>query len=119
MSEAQAHSQAGYCYLKLGDHEGARTHLRKGLRLQESRYSREGALRRVLLASTYVQQARPEIDEAINLGGKALDALGGEVDSPRCIGHISRLVDDLAPYRRSTNVREFIDRARPLLATKG
>lgn len=115
MDEAQAHAQAGYCYLKLGDHPRARAHLRNGLSLQDSSYSREGALRNVLLATTYLHQDRPELDQALIHGGRGLDALTGEVDSTRCIGHLSRLVDGLRPYRRSPGVAEFVDRARPVL----
>ncbi|TDD59355.1 hypothetical protein E1293_46490 [Actinomadura darangshiensis] len=116
MDQAQAHAQAGYCYLKLGDHSRARAHLRNGLSLQDSSYSREGALRHVLLATTYLQQDRPELDQALTHGSRALDALAGEVDSTRCIGHLSRLVDNLRPYRRSTGVAKFVDRASPMLA---
>jgi hypothetical protein len=114
MDEAQAHAQAGYCYVKLGDHTRACGHLRHGLSMQDSSYSREGALRHVLLAITYLQQNKPELDHALAHGGRAVDALSTEVDSTRCVGHVSRLVDGLRPYRRSTDVREFIDRAQPL-----
>lgn len=116
MDQAQAHAQAGYCYLKLGDHARARFNLRHGLALQDSSYSREGALRHALLASIYLQQDKPELDQALAHGDHALDALAGEVDSARCIGHLSRLTDALRPYRRSPGAAEFIDRARPLLA---
>jgi hypothetical protein len=63
MDVTQAHAQAGYCYLKLGDHTRARTHLRHGLRLQDATYSREGALRQVPLATTYIRQDRPDLDQ--------------------------------------------------------
>ncbi|WP_285697378.1 hypothetical protein [Actinomadura sp. NBRC 104412] len=115
MDHAQAHAQAGYCYLKLGDHARARFHLRHGLALQDSSYSREGALRHALLATTYLQQDRPEPDQALAHGDRALDALAGEVDSARCIGHLSRLTDAFRPYRRSPGVAAFLDRVRPVL----
>ncbi|GII56057.1 hypothetical protein Pth03_44460 [Planotetraspora thailandica] len=117
MTEAQAHAQAGYCYLRLGDHARARAHLRSGLRLQESTHSREGALRHVLLATTYVQQPQPDIDKALEYGDRAVDALTGQVDSPRCVGHISRLVKTLKPYG-SPEVHAFVERARPLIQAK-
>ncbi|MCW2937705.1 MAG: hypothetical protein JWN00_690 [Actinomycetia bacterium] len=53
---------------------------------------------------------------ALAQGNPAIDLLTAEVDSARCVGHVSRLVDDLAPYRRSPGVREFTARARPFLA---
>lgn len=104
MDKAQAHAQAGYCYLKLGDHTRARGHLRHGL-----------ALRHVLLATTYLQQDKVELDQALARGGRAVDALFSEVDSARCVGHLSRLVDSFGPYRRSAGVAEFLDQARPVL----
>ncbi|SEG26921.1 hypothetical protein SAMN04489712_104155 [Thermomonospora echinospora] len=116
MDEAHAHAQAGYCYLRLGDHSRARAHLRSGLRLQGAGYSREGALRRVLLATSYVQQEHPNLDAGLAQAHQALDTLTGEVDSARCLGHLSHLVDHLTPHRRSPEVREFIDRARPLMS---
>lgn len=116
MDEAQAHAQAGYCYLKLGDHTRARGHLRHGLTLQDSSYSREGTLRQVLLATTYLHQDKPELDQALAHGGRALDALAGDVDSTRCIGHLARLIDSLGPFRRSAHVSEFLDQAKPVLA---
>ncbi|MFF5264612.1 hypothetical protein ACFY4C_37290 [Actinomadura viridis] len=112
MDEAQAHAQAGYCYLKLGDHTRARGHLRHGLTLQDTTYSREGALRHILLAITYLQQPHPELDQALTHGSLALDALASEIDSARCLGHLSRLVNALRSYRRSAGVAEFIARAR-------
>jgi tetratricopeptide (TPR) repeat protein len=116
MDEAQAHAQAGYCYLKLGDHAHARGHLSHGLARQDAAYSREGALRHVLLATTYLEQDRPELEQALSHGGRALDALSSDVDSARCLGHLSRLVDSLGTYRRSSGVAEFINRARPVLS---
>lgn len=51
MDDAQAHAQAGYRYLTLGDHTRARSHLRRSLALQNPSYSREGALRHGRLAT--------------------------------------------------------------------
>jgi hypothetical protein len=115
MNPAQAHAQAGYCHLRIGDHPQARYHLRRALRLQDTGYSREGVLRQTLLATTYLQQTQPDIDSALAHAGHAIDALDDHVDSARCLGHVSRLTQALAPYRRSTGVREFLDRTRPLL----
>lgn len=117
MDEAQAHAQAGYCHLRLGEPTRARRHLRHALRLHNATYSREGALRQALLATTYVQQDKPDLEQALHHGNLAANALSGEVDSARCVGHLCRLVDELAPYRRSPGIREFIDHARPLLTT--
>ncbi|MFJ4966028.1 hypothetical protein ACIP6P_26885 [Streptomyces sp. NPDC088729] len=115
MSPSQAHAQAGYSNLRIGDHLRARHHLRRSLQPQEGTYSREEALRDILLASTYQQQPRPDLAQALVHGNRAVDALTGEVDSPRCVGHLARLVSGLSPYRRSRGVAEFIGRTRPVL----
>ncbi len=117
MDPAQAHAQAGYCHLRIGDHSRARYHLRRALRLQDTSYSREGALRQILLATSYLQQQQPDIDAALAHAGRATDALHDQVDSARCRAHVSHLAQTLAPYRRLSGIREFLDRARPLLAS--
>lgn len=112
MDPAQTHAQAGYCHLRIGEHTQARYHLRRAIHLQDTVYSREGALRQILLATTYLQQKRPDIDSALAHAGLAIDVLDGQVDSARCRGHVSRVTESLAPYRRSSGVREFLDRTR-------
>ncbi|GGM51867.1 hypothetical protein GCM10011608_41050 [Micromonospora sonchi] len=117
INEAQAHAQAGYCYVKLEDWARARDHLRTALRLQADEYTREGALRNALLATTYVQQEQPELDRAIALGDQAVQTLTGQVTSARCIKHVRNLVDTLRPYRRTPAVRRFCQDARDLITT--
>ncbi|MFI0901760.1 hypothetical protein [Streptomyces sp. NPDC020983] len=115
MTPSQAHAQAGFCYLRIGDHSRARNHLHRSLQSQGTDYSREHALRDVLLATTYQQQPRPDIAQALVHGNQAVDLLTTEVDSPRCVGHLGALVTGLGPYRRSPGVTDFIQRARPVL----
>ncbi|MET7950538.1 hypothetical protein [Micromonospora sp. NPDC005324] len=117
INEAQAHAQAGYCFVKLEDWPRARDHLRAALRLQSNEYTREGALRNALLATTYVQQEHPELDKALALGDQAVQTLTGQVTSTRCIKHVRNLVGALAPYRRTPTVRQFCQDARDLIAT--
>lgn len=115
INEAQAHAQAGYCYVKLEDWTRAREHLRAALRLQGNEYTREGALRNALLATTYVRQANPDLDRAIALGDQAVQTLSGQVTSARCVKHVRGLVETLAPYRRNAAVHRFREDARQLL----
>lgn len=117
LDETHAHGQAGYCYLVLHDWDRARTHLKTAIRTQTSDHSREAALRHALLATTYVQQQQPALDEAITYGSKALSALEADVDSPRCVNHVRRLGDRLRPYRRQADVRSFLDRIAALKAS--
>jgi len=117
INEAQAHAQAGYCYVKLEDWTRAREHLRAALRLQDDEYSREGALRNALLATTYVRQDQPELDKALALGDQAVQTLTGQVTSARCIKHVRNLVGALGPYRRTPAVRRFCNDTKDLIAT--
>ncbi|WP_422740167.1 hypothetical protein ACN263_13610 [Micromonospora sp. WMMD729] len=116
VNEAQAHAQAGYCFVKLEDWPRAREHLRSALRLQSNEYTREGALRNALLATTYVKQENPELDKALALGDEAVQTLTGQVTSARCIKHVRNLVGALSPYRRTPAVRQFCQDARGLIA---
>lgn len=117
INEAQAHAQAGYCFVKLEDWSRARDHLRTALRLQGNEYTREGALRNALLATTYVRQEHPELDRALALGEQAVQTLAGQVTSARCVKHVRNLVGALTPYQRTTAVRRFRQDARDLIAT--
>jgi tetratricopeptide (TPR) repeat protein len=115
LDEAQAHAMAGFCYLRLQDWSRARQHLRAALRLQDPSCAREGALRHILLAQTYLRQDQPEVDHAVTLTSRAVQTLTGEVDSARCVGHLARLVSDFAPYRRRPAVRQLTEQADGLL----
>lgn len=117
VNEAQAHAQAGYCFVKLEDWPRARDHLRAALRLQGNEYTREGALRNALLATTYVRQEQPELDKALALGDQAVQTLTGQVNSARCVKHVRNLVGALTPYRRTPAVRRFYQEAKDLIAT--
>jgi tetratricopeptide (TPR) repeat protein len=95
LDEAQVNAQAGYCYVRLEDWSRAQDHLLAALRLQDDSYTREGALRRALLASRYARQGDPE--QACDIANKAVDVLAEDVDSDRCVGHIRRVQDALSP----------------------
>ncbi|WP_405135536.1 hypothetical protein [Nocardia sp. NBC_01388] len=109
LDRAQAHGQAGYCYLRLAQYTDARRHLREALRTQDPAAIREGALRNTLLAKTYVRQTDPEVDRALSHAGAAVAALSGQASSARCVGHLTGLLRDLVPYRRRPAVQEFAD----------
>jgi tetratricopeptide (TPR) repeat protein len=108
LDEAQVNAQAGYCYTKLSDWPRAQSHLLAALRLQEDSYSREGALRRALLATTYARQGDPE--QACEIGNRAIDILADDVDSDRCVGHVRRLQLSLSGYKKVAAVRELNER---------
>jgi hypothetical protein len=117
INPAQAEAQAGYCYVKLEDWPRARFHLRRALQLQDDACTREGALRNALLATTYVRQDSPDLDQAIALGTQAVETLSGLVTSARCVKHVKRLTDSLDPYRRNALVRQFLEQSTDLLRT--
>jgi tetratricopeptide (TPR) repeat protein len=110
LDEAQVNAQAGYCYIRLGDWPRAQHHLSAAIRSQGDAYSREGALRQALLAVAHARQGDPE--QACAIAGAAVDVLAEDVDSTRCVGHVRRVQDALAPYQRIpavTALRERVD----------
>ncbi|MEU7631810.1 hypothetical protein AB0C34_17750 [Nocardia sp. NPDC049220] len=109
---AQAHAQAGYCHLQLGDHPRAQHHLLEALRLQDDTNTREGALRYTLLATTHLQPASTDLDRALCYAHQAVDLLGQEVTSARCVEHLATIARDFAPHHRHSGVRHLIDQVR-------
>ncbi|MGH3826592.1 MAG: hypothetical protein ACRDQX_05380, partial [Pseudonocardiaceae bacterium] len=99
LDEAHAHAFAGYCYLHLRDCARARQHLRTALHLWYPSYARDSALHHIYLATTYLHQDQPEVDHAVTLATRAVQTLTGEVDSTYGVGHLTRLIGDLTPYR--------------------
>lgn len=119
MNATQAHGQAGYAYLVLGDHARARHHLRAAARSAPDPAGhpaagpgsgREAVLRAALLATAYAQPPAPDLERALAAGQDALTALAGSVVSPRCAGYLATFVAMLAPHRNKAAVRDFTDR---------
>lgn len=111
MNPAQAHGQAGYAYLILGDHAHAQQHLHAAANDADSSAGREGVLRSALLATAYTRSSTPDLDRALAAGNSALRALTESVASPRCVGYLTQFIATLEPHRRTPAVREFTDRA--------
>ncbi|MFR9753858.1 hypothetical protein ACL02S_22855 [Nocardia sp. 004] len=114
LNPGHAHGQAGFCFLKLSDHSAARRHFRQALRLQDSSAAREGALRYTLLATTYVRQADPDLDQALALADQAVSILTDDVSSNRCVEHLNTLLRDLAPHSRRPAVRQLAEHVQLL-----
>jgi len=115
VDEAQVHSEAGSCYRRLQDWERARNHYQDALRLQTDAFPRDGARRHIHLAETYLRQSRPDLEQALAHGGKAVDALSGAVNSPRSAKCLAPLINYLAPFHKRPEVTDFTDRATALL----
>jgi hypothetical protein len=116
LTEAQVHGQAGYCHLRLANHDAAQEHFAEALRL-DGAASREGALRQALMATACASKTHPDIEQAVSLGISAIDTLSAQVQSARCVKHVVKLAEVMATHRGSVEVREFRDRARHLAIT--
>ncbi|MBV9139389.1 MAG: hypothetical protein JO115_00430 [Pseudonocardiales bacterium] len=115
IDEAQSHTMAGRCYLRLQDWGRARQHLRTAVRLRDhTSYARESALDHIKLATTYLRQDQPEVDHAVTLATQAVQTLTGGVDSAFVVGHLTQLVSDFAPYRRRPAVRQLTEQTAGL-----
>lgn len=117
MTLTHAHGQAGYCYLRSNDYRRARDHLRQAVR--EDTASREGALRQILLADTYIRQPQPELEPALGYAHQALNTLSHQVDSARCRRHLTRFAEQLSPYRRYKTARIFLDEVNEMVHSGG
>jgi hypothetical protein len=108
LDEAEMSRGIGSCYLGLRDWERAGSHLRLALRLQPASRHRDGILAQALLALTYARRGDPE--QACQVASKAVDTLARDVDSDRCVGHVRRVRQALAPYQRLAPVKQFGER---------
>jgi len=104
--------------MKIGDYRQARFHLRRALKLQDSTYSRERALRKFLLATTYIKQQQPDLDAALAQANQGIAILSSEVNSARCLGHLRRFTDALTPFRRSAPAKDFLAQSRALINSR-
>ncbi|MDQ1292845.1 MAG: hypothetical protein QG608_726, partial [Actinomycetota bacterium] len=107
MDLPQAHGQAGSCFLRLGHWNTARRHLRASLR-EQGNVPRETALRQLLLSTVCVRKPRPDLDQALDLGNRALNTLTGQVTSARATALAAALARHLAPYCRTSAVHTFV-----------
>jgi tetratricopeptide (TPR) repeat protein len=113
MDEAMTNELVSGCYMRLEDWGRAQSHLQTALRLQTDPVSREAALRRANLATTYARQG--DVEHACQVGEQAVEILATKVDSPRCVGKVRRLQAALSPYRKVAVVNDFNERVRTRL----
>jgi transcriptional regulator with XRE-family HTH domain len=113
MDEASLNEQIGKCFLYLKDYSAARQHLEMSLRTEGfASFYRDGVAVLIALANVYAGAGEPE--QACAVGTRAINALSGDVDSPRLTVRIKRLRDGLKQYERVPAVREFSERADQL-----
>lgn len=108
-------SEAGRCYLHLGDTKRAESQLAEGL----SQLSENATRDRVLyglslsLAHTRGTGGRQDLELACYEADQVLPLLA-QVGSARCRNVIETITSELRPHRSTTAVREFLDRFETL-----
>jgi hypothetical protein len=113
MTREHAHAQAGFCHLRLRNWQGARHYLRTSL--AEAAPSREAALRRILVATSYARQPLSDLDQVANEAHHAIDTLTTEVTSLRVRSHLAALLThELRRHHRQPAIHAVMDRFRNL-----
>jgi DNA-binding XRE family transcriptional regulator/tetratricopeptide (TPR) repeat protein len=116
MNPAEITVSAGYCLLKLGKADQAATMLDQGTAQFDESFVRDRQINMTRLADAL---ARPgpqrDLDAAAGLGMTSIDLIE-DVDSTRGIGDLHDLYHHLKPHAKVPAVRDFLERARGLVA---
>ncbi|MBQ0983617.1 hypothetical protein KBZ10_03545 [Streptomyces sp. F63] len=103
--EAELEGLESQCWSALGDWPRAARHARRAVRLQQSHFVRNRALFTAQLAGDLARGG--EIEEAAGAGREVITLLR-QVRSARIRSMLDRTARELAPYRRSAPVADFL-----------
>ncbi|WP_433195814.1 hypothetical protein ACQP1G_42445 [Nocardia sp. CA-107356] len=109
-------SEAGRCYLHLGDTPRAERHLADGLARLGDDTTRDRVLYGLSLALTHTRAANGQQDLALACyEAEQVLPLLPHVGSARCRHLIDTILTELRPHRTTAAVREFFDKSESLL----
>lgn len=117
MDEQSLNEQIGKCLIHLSEYETACAYLEMSLNPAgnwQGQYVRDGVSVLIALAQAHARAGEPE--HACAIGGQAIAALSGKVDSPRLAAKIGVLREDLSRYENVPAVRDFGELAREISA---
>lgn len=110
--ESYLAAKFGHCFAALGRGDLARRFAERSLDMDGRHYARGKQFNLALLATAHVQAGDPERGSVV--GMQAVDAAEG-LDSMRARDYLGDLANRLGKHVGLPAVREFIDRARPML----
>ncbi|MEV4417635.1 helix-turn-helix transcriptional regulator [Catellatospora sp. NPDC049609] len=110
--ESYLAAKFGHCFAALGRGDLARRFAERSLDMDGRHYARGKQFNLALLATAHAQAG--ELDQASAVGMQAVDAAEG-LDSMRARDYLGELSDRLAKHVGLPAVREFTERARPVL----
>ncbi|XVU25333.1 helix-turn-helix domain-containing protein [Actinoplanes sp. CA-054009] len=110
--ESYLAAKFGHCFTALGRGDLAQRFATKSLDMDGRQYARGRQFNLVLLAVAHVQVG--EVEEAARVGVEAVDAVEG-LHSSRARDYLSDLADRLSKHAGLPAVREFTERAGPIL----
>jgi hypothetical protein len=113
-NEAYLAAKFGHCFTALGRGDLATRFAARSLDMDGDTYARGRQFNLALLAVAHVQTG--ELEQASVVGVQVVDATAA-LDSRRADDYLSDLADRLAPHAGLMAVREFTERARPVLAS--
>jgi len=111
--EAYLAAKFGHCFAALGRGDLARRFAERSLDMDGRHYARGRQFNLVLLATAHAQAGEPE--HAVDVGLQAVDAAEG-LESVRVRDYLTELSDRLGKYAGLPSVRDFTERARPVLS---
>lgn len=111
---AQVHAQTGFAFLRLGEHAQARDHLHTALNLQDDTSAREGVLRYILLATTHLQGSHTDLEHALSYARTATALLSSQVNSMRCVRHLTHMHTLFTDYRHHPAVQDLTQQIHTL-----
>jgi transcriptional regulator with XRE-family HTH domain len=111
--EAYLAAKFGHCFAALGRGDLAQRFAARSLDMDGRHYARGRQFNLALLATAHAQSG--EVEQAAAVGGEALEAAAG-LRSARAADYIADVAERLAQHVGLPAVREFADRAQPVLA---
>jgi transcriptional regulator with XRE-family HTH domain len=110
--ESYLAAKFGHCFTALGRGDIAQRFATRSLQMDACQYARGRQFNLVLLAVAHVQAGEPE--EAARVGVQAVDAAEA-LRSSRARDYLADLADRLSKHVGLSAVRDFAERARPVL----
>ncbi|RSM46788.1 DNA-binding protein [Actinoplanes sp. ATCC 53533] len=111
--EAYLAAKFGHCFVTLGRGDIAQRFATRSLDMDGKNYARGRQFNLALLAAAHAQVG--DLEEASRVGIQAVDAAEG-LRSSRARDYLADLADRLAKHAGLPAVRDFTDRARPVLS---
>ena len=115
VDESRMAAQAGRALCDLGDHKSGQREIAAVIHSWGNRYPRDRAKLHGYLAISHLRTG--DVENACESGRRAVDILAGQVDSDGARRRLRAVEEELAPFKDSSTVEEFMSYARSRLGS--